>query len=169
MANQGQSETLAHIEIDEERMAYVTDVGRKIASALADNPRMFQEHAALLAGISKPTYYRWLAEERPEYEPFQAIVLKAVYEQAESAEETAEQAIGCCENGSGAWANWYKWKLGQRYRTIYGDLAEAPKRIEHSGPGGGAIQIDDVSRMSEAQLIAIALPAMAGKDGGESE
>lgn len=155
--------------MNEERMAYLASVGQKIAASLASRPRMFQEHAALLAGITKQTYYKWLADERPEYEPFQAIVLKAVYEQAESAEETAEQAIGCCESGSGAWASWYRWKLAQRYRTIYGDLAEAPKKVELTGKDGAAIQVEAVSRMSDAELMAIAMGQAKALGGGGDE
>ena len=162
MANQGQPETLARIDehppVDERRMAYVTSVGLKIAAAMRSDPKMYQEVAAITAGISRATYYKWLDASGPEYEAFQAIVIPAVHEQAQLAEDKAEQDIACCENGSGAWTNWHKWKLEKRYRKIYGDLAQAPTKLALTDSEG-----NDLKNVPVSQLIA--LLAKAEGDG----
>jgi hypothetical protein len=102
---------------------------------------MFQEQAALKHGVLPRSYWRYLEREGDEYEAFQREVLPAIFEQAREEMKSAERDIGSGVNGSGAWANYHKWRLEKRFRKIFGDLAQAPTRIEHSGPDGKPLQV----------------------------
>lgn len=119
-------------------VAYRRGLGKEIAGYLRDDAGMYQEYAAIKAGISRKTYWRWLDGEDEASEAFQREVLPALYEQARAAEQKAESDIASGLNGSSAWANWHKWKLEGRYRKIFGDLA--PTRVELTGKDGGPIE-----------------------------
>jgi hypothetical protein len=139
-------------ETPAEKLARLVKAGQHIASRLRDDDRCFQQQAAIEAGIIEKTYYDYLKGDDEACRAFQAIVLPAVYEQAKRAEERAEADIACCESGSSAWSNWHKWKLEKRYRKIYGDLAQAPQQVEHTGKDGGPMQM---SQLSVDELLAV--------------
>lgn len=157
--------TLAHTDAKAARMERMRKAAEEIAAALRANKDMHQEHAALNAGVARSTYWRWLDGESEAELMFQSIVLPAVHDQAAAVEQDAEKAIGCCENGSGAWGNWFKWKMSQKFRRIYGDLE--PKRVEVTGKDGR----DLIPQMSdaeiEAKLAAIAAGVASGARGAE--
>ncbi len=116
------------------------ELGKKAAAVLRENG--FQEEAARACGIHEKTYYRWLDDEDSEgCLAFQAEVVPALLDQAREALRKAESDIGCTEQGSSAWANWHKWKLGNRYRKLFGDLAQ---KHEVSGPEGKPLQVQAV-------------------------
>ncbi len=121
-----------------DRVVELRDKGRRIAEYMRANPGCFQEQAALLgAGVSRARYYELLAMNGEAEQAFQAEVMPAVYEMARAAEEKAESDIACTEGGSSAWSSWHRWKLAQRHRKIFGDLAQ---KVELSGPDGGPIE-----------------------------
>ncbi len=130
-------------------------IGARIAAMLRADDGCFQLQAAVACGLSEKTYYAYLQREGDEYAAFQQEVLPALYEQARRNEETAESAIGSCENGSGPWMTWHKWKLTQRYRKLFGDLAESelhepPKRHEITGKDG-----ESLTGLSMPELLAL--------------
>jgi hypothetical protein len=140
--------------------------GAAVAESLRSNPNMHQEHAALLAGISRRSHFEYLAGTDEAHLAYQSLVLPALHEQADKAREKAEQDIACVEAGSGAWASWHRWLLEKRYRKIYGDLAQEVK-LELTGKDGGPIQTLAVDKLSDAELDAKI--AAAAKLGGDSE
>lgn len=151
---QGKS-TLARATTPEAKLEKLRDVGAKIAASLRSDPHMHQEHAAVLAGISRRAYFTYLDGEDEACLAFQALVLPAVYEQAEENRKKAEMDIACVEQGSGAWASWHKYMLEKRYRKIYGDLAQEVK-VELTGPDGGPIRTQSIADMSVEQLTQLA-------------
>lgn len=138
--------SLAHTD---ERRKRIIAAAESIAAALRLSPRMHQEHAAIKAGIHPRTYWRYMAGEDEVSEAFQAIVLPAVHDQADANLTEAEVAIGCSENGSGAWAGWHRWLMEKRYRKIYGDLAQEVK-VELTGKDGGAVQVQAIPTREQA-------------------
>lgn len=147
------------VTVDEAR-----EKGKAVAAYLRADQKAFQEQAALAAGINVRTYHSWLSGSDETDLAFQAEVLPAVMECARKAEEQAEQDIGCTENGSGAWSSWWRWKLAQRYRKIFGDLA--PQKVELTGKDGGPIELAAVQSKSDAELRRLAL-ADDAEDGDE--
>lgn len=145
-----------------ERVALLRDKGREVAAYLRDNPKCFQEQAALACGVSKRQHYAWLAGEDEACEAYQAEVLPALYERALADEAQAERDIGCTEQGSGAWVSWWKWKLSQKHRKIFGDLAQEHK-VELSGPGGAPMQHEHRQLLPRAEALA-ELKRLAAED-----
>lgn len=135
------------------RVEELRDLGRRIAAELRSDPDMLQQVAVARVGLHIRSYWRYLEKEGEEYEAFQAEVLPAVYELAEHARRKAEADIGSSPAGSGAWANWHKWMLEKRFRTIFGDLAQAPAKVELTGKDGEAL-FKQAETMSLADLRA---------------
>lgn len=124
------------------------DAGKRAAAVLRNDG--FQLEAAFAAGLSEPRYYEALSGDSEGHLAFQTEVLPALFEQAKKAEVRAEADIASGENGSSAWANWHKWKLSQRYRKIFGDLAQ---KVEVTGKDGGPIKTLDMAQLPTEQLI----------------
>lgn len=122
-----------------QRVAELRAKGVAVAAYLRANPKCFQEQAALSAGVSRKTHYAWLNGDDEACEAYQAEVLPVLYERAAADEEKAEQDIGCVESGSGAWSSWWRWKLAQKHRKVFGDLAQKHE-VELTGKDGAPMQ-----------------------------
>jgi hypothetical protein len=133
-------------------------LGKKAAEVIRAGG--YQEKAALACGIHESTFYRWLDSDDEAAMAFSAEVKAAIFERAEVDEKKAESDIGSAESGSSAWAGWWKWKLSQRYRKLFGDLTQ---KVELTGKDGGPIhhKHEAVAAMSDAQLEAY----LAKKEG----
>lgn len=140
--------SLARARSEDAKIAKLRGAGEHIARRLREDSRCFQVQAAVEAGLSERSYYEYLQGDDDACQLFQALVIPALYEQAKLAEEKAEQDIACVESGSGAWASWHRWKLEKRYRKIYGDLAQAPSKVEVTGKDGKPL-----SNLSVAELL----------------
>jgi hypothetical protein len=145
-----------------DRVSTLREYGAKFAAYIRANPKAYQVESALKVGIAPRTWTDWMNGDGPEHDAFRAEVLPAIFEQAQAFESAAEADIASAPGGSGAWAGWHKWKLGMRFRQVYGEAPGAQK-VELSGPGGGAVQVDAISRMSDSELLAIATGAVAAR------
>lgn len=106
-------------------------------------------------GVGRRTLFDWLtrgesiSEDAPESEQLYARFAVAVRQGEADFEATMRDKIVGAEGRKGEWSR-FSWMLERRFPSRYG----AKQRIEHSGPEGGAIQIDagkilaDISRLA---------------------
>jgi hypothetical protein len=108
--------------------------------------------AAVLAGISRATHYRWMklgAKGRPGFTEYAGAV-----ERASAIRETRLLATIANGGDKGKAAQWLAEKM---YPDRYGSRA----RIEHSGPDGSPIQTETVARV-------VVLPPLEDEPDGSS-
>jgi hypothetical protein len=129
------------------------ELGKAVAAHLDANPDAFVGHACLACGVSRRNHDRWMAADDEPARAYADEVLAAIYRQVAVHEKRAEAAIGSTENGSSAWANWHRWKLERRFRTIYGDLS-SKHVVEVTGKDGGPLRSESTVLTAEgaAQL-----------------
>lgn len=115
------------------------------------------EHAAMYGGIAYRTFAEWMQKGAGGREPYAQFV-QAVKD-AEGAAAVANLAHIRKAASDGTWQA-AAWLLERRYPEMYGR-----QRHEHSGPGGGPIQTEDVTEIDKRALAILkALQAIDGSD-----
>lgn len=142
------------------RVEELTTKAKVVAGYLIANPGCFIESAALAADLLPRVHRKYMTAEGPEYEAYQRIVQPALLEHAEALLRKAEGDIACTEGGSSAWSSWHRWLLPKRHPKLF---ADGVQQVELSGPDGGPMQHQDVSKLSTAELKAAA-KALIGAD-----
>jgi transposase len=124
------------------------EVQEKIVQALqAGN---YQETAARYAGISEPTFYRWMADALDDNAPKELREFREAVENARAAAEVRSVALiqQAAQNGTWQAAAWF---LERSHAHRWGRY----QRTEVTGPNGGPVQVDiDVLDKRIAELIA---------------
>lgn len=137
------------------------ELGQAFAKLL-EEPYSHQLGVSAQLGIPWRAHTEWMslkAEPDSELAAYQSEVLAALDKQRRADLKGMEVAIEDAETGKVAtiW-NMRKHRHESRFRRFYED---AKQSIELSGPDGGAIQVDAVSKMSDAELRKL---AMGGDD-----
>jgi hypothetical protein len=138
------------------------DLGRKAAEVLSRGG--FVNEAAHVIGVPIRTYREWLHGEDDAAVAFQAEVMPAYFSAAREAEEKAEQDIFGGEMHSSAAVTWHRFKTERRYPLALGEQAS---KIELSGANGGPIDVRDLSKAKDAELLSILDKTTKDTDAGE--
>jgi hypothetical protein len=105
----------------------------------------FAHVAAAAAGIDPATLRRYLASTSKRFRAFQAAVAKAKAGARKAAEAVvfAEDPLSWLRLGPGR--DWGEREIG---------WTEPAKRLEHSGPGGGPLQVQNETKLDVQALLA---------------
>jgi len=107
------------------------------------------ETACALCGISKDTFYRWLRIAKSESPTIAAIELSDAVERAMAEAETRFLNIIDCAAEGGAWQA-AAWRLERMFPSKWG--RQGKLQVEHSGPEGRPIEIEDRRKRIQAVL-----------------
>lgn len=135
------------------------ELGAKFAHLLLTMPHSHQLGVCAELRIPWHTHKRWMsteAEEGSDVAEYQAEVMAALAKQRAKDLDDIDTAVEVAE-GSKASTVWNvrKHRHESRFKRFYEDTA--PQKHEHSGPDGKPIQVDVYAKMSDAQLMAVAL------------
>ena len=146
---------------------YSEGVGQRIVVEIRRG--LAVKFAAALAGVGEQTLRDWLAKGEAESPPDADGPLVAFAELYRSAEaEYAAQELASIDGevgeGKGDWKR-TAWKLEKRFPKEFGPRVA----LEHSGPNGGPIEIND----ARARILALVArgdePGAEGDDPGEPQ
>lgn len=120
--------------------------------------------AAVIAGVSRPTVYKYLAQDADFAEKFRLAKEDAI-------DDLQESAFARAKNGSQEVRNYYDKQgniVGQNLVTKHEtnltikmleshrpEIYAPIKKLEHSGPNGGPIQIDQVTEKKRLLTLAV--------------
>ena len=108
-----------------------------------------------LVGISEQTYHNWIKRGEAGEEPFFGFLELTRAARADARRKLVKTVVDAAENDP----KHAQWLLERMDRANWGRTVDV--RAEHSGPGGGPIEID-VTKLTDAELRAI----VEGKSGG---
>lgn len=127
----------------------------------------YVETASALCGISKDTFYRWLRQASEDDASALIVKLSDAVRRSMAEAEMRDLAVIDAAAQMGHWQA-AAWRLERKFPQKWG--RQAKLQLEHSGPEGKAIQIDDkraqIKRLIQDPSALAAMEVLEKKLGG---